>query len=87
MDWPVALQPQPFRNFPLAHPALQHPLDFWQKLLHFLISSPQYKFPPVVVPFSYIRGDLSIVRFFWRGSKGRGALLKPDINLVELSLL
>ena len=39
MDWPVALQPQPFRNFPLTHPALQHPLDFWQELLHFLIPS------------------------------------------------
>ena len=24
---------------PLAHPAFQHPLDFWQKLLHFLIPS------------------------------------------------
>ena len=46
MDWPVALQPHPFRNFPLAHPALQHPLDFWQKLLHFLI--PSFQPPPDV---------------------------------------
>ena len=57
MDWPVALQPQSFRNFPLAHPALQHPLDFWQELLHFLIPSCHIESPPDVVLFSYIRGD------------------------------